>query len=131
MDTGSRLIASSATSGGVGSLLTAAFFNPEEPWFFVGMLLILIGCAGVTCGTVIKRARTMDEEFHAGYSVGYREGRRVPPLEVVAPIKRAADGLSMFNRQVRHGRLPKAPIGPMASHGATPGRAQAHQDGPA
>lgn len=56
--------------------LVDADFDANDPWFFIGLAIIVV--AFIAGNAVMREAhtRTLNEEFDAGYRVGYRAGRR-------------------------------------------------------
>ncbi len=106
--------------GGGLSVFAAEFDTFGSPWRFVGLGLMLAGCMTGNAALVLTRQRTLDEEFEAGYRAGHRAGRRASGRSTVVNIDR--------RRRRSSGRISTPPLGPMASHRAPAGRAQAHQD---
>ena len=56
--------------------LIAHEFDPNDPWFFIGLAALVV-CTVI--GNAVLReshAHTLSDEFEAGYRVGYRAGRR-------------------------------------------------------
>lgn len=116
----------SAVVAGVGVAVTALNFNPGEPMLLVGLTLCILGVVVANMGCVARKARSLDEEFEAGYRAGYRAGRRAPKLEKVTPIRRAQGGLSSFSKAVRDGRLQAAPVGPLPGDHPPARRSSSH-----
>ena len=56
--------------------LVDASFDANDPWFFIGLASIVVSCIGVNAVLREARTRTLNDEFEAGYRVGYRAGRR-------------------------------------------------------
>lgn len=56
--------------------LVDANFDANSPWFFIGLALLVVSCIGFNAVTREAHTRTLNEEFDAGYRVGYRAGRR-------------------------------------------------------
>jgi hypothetical protein len=44
--------------------------------FYVGLTLVLMSLTLLNAGTLLRRSRTLDDEYDAGYRSGYRAGRR-------------------------------------------------------
>src|SRR5690242_5578536 len=105
----------SAVMAGTGVGLTATHFDVQDPWLMVGVALVVMGATLVNTGYISMRTRTLDEEFDAGYRVGYRNGRRTAKPVIVS-----------LDSGRKHGRIPEAAVGALASHGAAAGRAEAH-----
>ncbi len=62
----------------LGLGLIAIDWDPDEPWFFVGLILVVVATI-LAVGLGLLMSRTMlEDEFAVGYRVGYRAGRRVP-----------------------------------------------------
>lgn len=51
-------------------------FDPDNPWFFVGLTVIILTAIASNAVMREARTRTMNDEFDTGYRVGYRAGRR-------------------------------------------------------
>lgn len=92
-------------------------FDINSPWFFLGLTALL--AAGITLNTslIVRRSRTLDEEFDAGYRVGHRVGRRIGTPRLVHLDDRRRDG-----------GVSKASIGSVAGVDPTPRRAAANAD---
>jgi hypothetical protein len=56
--------------------LVDANFDANSPWFFIGLATLVVSCIGVNAVMREAHTRTLNEEFDAGYRVGYRAGRR-------------------------------------------------------
>lgn len=69
--------------GAIGTAVTALDFDPDNPWFFVGLSLVLLAGTCANTGYVARRTGRLDEEFSAGYRVGERAGRRISRPVVV------------------------------------------------
>jgi len=78
--------------GNAGVGVTVLDFNPDHPWFFVGLSLILLAGMCFNTGYIVRRTRRLNEEFSAGYRVGERAGRRSSrPVVVNLDERRAAN----------------------------------------
>ena len=70
-----------------GVTLVDEDFDTNNPWFFVGLTIIIVSTIAANATLREYRTRTLNEEFEAGYRVGYRAGRR-NPLRVAQPTGR-------------------------------------------
>jgi hypothetical protein len=59
-----------------GAAIVNQDFDPSNPWFFVGLTIIIL--TAITANAILRetRTRTLNDEFDTGYRVGYRAGRR-------------------------------------------------------
>lgn len=59
-------------------------FDPNNPWFYIGLVAIIV--VTVTANALRREftTRRLSDEFEAGYRVGYRAGRRTS-LTVARP----------------------------------------------
>ena len=95
----------------LGVVVVWSHFDVEEAWFFIGLTLLLCSGQCINGGLVSKRSHTLDEEFDAGYRVGYRAGRR----------RRTPHFAHLDDRRHDTG-LSKAPLGLVAGDHRTPAR---------
>lgn len=67
-----------------GATIVNHDFDPNSPWFFVGLTIIIL--TAIASNAVLRetRQRTLNDEFDTGYRVGYRAGRRAS-LTVARP----------------------------------------------
>lgn len=66
-----------------GVLITAIEFDPDTPWFSVGLLCISIAClCGVGACLSFHRTRII-AAFDVGFQAGYRKGRRIGTPKVI------------------------------------------------
>lgn len=98
-----------------GAALIGLNFDVMKPLFYVGLTLIVTAGISASCGVHVKHARSMDEEFDAGYRVGYKAGRRVPELRPMSGKGRRAPG-----REVKSGRVSQAPLRVVAGDDSPP-----------
>ena len=117
MQTSKWCWALAAALGIVGATVVAVAFDPTSPWFFLGLTALIAAGSTVNTAWLVRRSRTLDEEFDCGYRVGHRAGRRAGAPQLVHLDDRRRDG-----------RVSKAPLGSMAGVDSTPRRAAAHQD---
>jgi hypothetical protein len=80
-----------------GVALIGTHFDVMNPWFYIGMMLVICSGVSASCGVHVKHARSMDDEFEAGYRIGYKAGRRVPQLRPVNSRRKA--------KEVQRGRV--------------------------
>ncbi len=116
------------------TMMALTFSDLLNRYFVVGVAALIVGAMMCCTGLMCQRSRTLDEEYDAGFRMGYRAGRKVPLTSTVSPIRRVRGGLNDFNKAViggRRGRIPKAPVGPAPGHGEAPRREANHTHGPA
>ena len=107
----------------VGSTMVVVEFDViGSPWRLLGLTLVLIGTLSAHAGLTLRRNRTLDEEFEAGYRAGHRAGRRTTPTAAQVVV-------SIEGR--KRGWIPPPSVRALAGHRADARRAQAHPDRPA
>lgn len=62
-----------------GACLTSACFNADSPWFFIGLLFVILAAMGGACAYFAGKRGTVDDAYEMGYQAGFRKGERVRP----------------------------------------------------
>lgn len=100
-----------------GVAVIGLHFDTDLPWFYIGNGLcaasVVAGFLAATC----NRRQSIDEAFKAGYSAGYKRGRRV-----------GAPTVLHFPQEGTHGRVPETAVREVAGERAAARRSQAYQN---
>ena len=75
-----------------GAVLVAASWDVWSPVFYIGLTLFLTSLTLLNAGTLLRRSRSLDDEYDAGYRSGYRAGRRALLVGLDGGRGRSAEG---------------------------------------
>lgn len=67
-----------------GTALTAREWDAQEPWFYLGLALFVVGSLGLAVTPLVSRRANLEHAYEAGWEAGYSRGRRVDKPKVVS-----------------------------------------------
>lgn len=92
-----------------GATLIGTHFDVMSPWLYIGLTMTIASGQGFIAWVQCNTSRSMDEEFEAGYRMGYKAGRRVPVIGPVASLGQ--------RREVKRGRVQAVTLRSVAGDG--------------
>lgn len=69
-------------------VLIAADFDPDSPWYYLGLTLLVISGMGGVCWFFAGKRATLDDAYEIGYQAGFHRGERVKPKVIRLPTER-------------------------------------------